>query len=222
MKKNSVYPLLIALILLNIKVYCQNSPSDITASNELMNDESVVVPSKNLDFIKQYGIIISNADMAKILDEANAFSTPDLIPANKVFNIPYGCLVETYKYYPKEAAWAIKYKEEWGFVSATLIIPIQEKVQDSSAQRFDVPPRMLNGIQVDYPGEAKSKGIGGKVYLRILISKTGCVDHATVIKGIPELDEAAIEAVKKLKFKPGKYQGKPVDTWINLPIPFEL
>jgi TonB family protein len=222
MKKNSAYPLLIALILFNIFVYCQDSPTDITASNELMNAESAVVPSKNLDFIKQYGITISNAVRAKILGEAIAYSAPDFSTSNKVFNIPSGSLVESFKYYPKEAAWAIKYKEQWGFVSAALLIPYQEMAQDSSTQRYDVPPKLLNGIQVDYPAEAKSKGICGKVYLRILISKTGCVDQALVIKGIPGLDEAAIEAVKKLKFKPAKYLGKPVATWINLPIPFEL
>jgi TonB family protein len=222
MKKNSAYPLLIALILLKINVHCQNSPSDITASNELLNIESAVLPSKNLDFIKQYGITISNAVRAKILGEAIAHSGPNLSTTNKVFNIPFGSLVETFKYYPKEATWAIKYKEQWGFVSAALIIPDQEIVQDSSTQRYDVPPKLLNGIQGDYPAEAKSEGICGKVYLRILISKTGCVDQALVIKGIPGLDKAAIEAVKKLKFKPAKYLGKPVATWINLPIPFEL
>ena len=101
MKKHSLYPLLIALILFNINVYSQNSISDITANNNLVNEESAVKPPKLQDFIKQFEIITSNGEMAKILGEVYVYSDPELNPENKIFEIHYGSLVETYKFYPK-------------------------------------------------------------------------------------------------------------------------
>lgn len=222
MKINYAYPFLITLILFNTNIYCQNSTSDMTADNNLLSEESIITPPKVQDFIQRFDIVASNVEMAKILGEVNVYSDPGLKPAYKIFEIYSGSLVETYKFYPKEAVWAIHYNGRWGFVSAAQLIPYHELVPDSSEQHYDVPPKRLNEIQLNYPAEAKSNGIYGKVYLRILISKTGSVDQATVIKGNNELDDAAIEAVKKLRFKPGKYLGKPVEAWINFCVHFEL
>jgi len=36
------------------------------------------------------------------------------------------------------------------------------------------------------------------------------------------LDEAAIEAVRKVRFQPGKSSGNPVDTTVIVPIEFKL
>jgi protein TonB len=81
---------------------------------------------------------------------------------------------------------------------------------------------MVSAIQLNYPPEAKQQGISGKVIVKALISKTGSVLEVETVKSISGLDEAAIEAVKKAKFKPGKFEGKPVEVWIRIPINFEL
>ena len=81
---------------------------------------------------------------------------------------------------------------------------------------------MLSIIKISYPKEAKKNGIDGIVTVSVLISKTGLVEEAEIVDGIPELDESAIKAIKKVKFKPGKHKGKPVNVWMDVPVHFEI
>ena len=55
------------------------------------------------------------------------------------------------------------------------------------------------------------------------IAKGGSVRDVQVLKGLPfGLDQAAVEAVKKWKFKPGTLNGQPVDVIFNLTVNFKL
>ena len=221
MKIFAIYPLVIALML-NIEISGQNNISDFVADNSTELSGIKTEANKTIDFTMFYNINIVNVKKAKILRDAEAYITPLLNSPEPEFKIPQGSVVEIYKYFPKDASQAIKCDNQWCFVSSALIVPLQEKVQESSVLLYDEAPKILSTIQINYPEEAKKNGITGKVLLKILVSKTGFVDQVVVIKSIPGLDKAALEAVKKLKFKPGKYQGKPVDTWIKLPINFEI
>ncbi len=76
---------------------------------------------------------------------------------------------------------------------------------------------------VEYPDLAKRAGIVGKVLVRAAIDEKGNVIKTMIIKGIGGgCDEAAENAVKKTKFKPGSQRGKPVRVWISVPINFSL
>ena len=59
---------------------------------------------------------------------------------------------------------------------------------------------------------------------RIFINKKGIVTEAWVQKGIPNtgLNEAALEAVKKSKWKPAQQRDKKVGVWQTVPVKFEL
>ena len=58
--------------------------------------------------------------------------------------------------------------------------------------------------------------------LRVLVSETGLPLDVEVIKGAGGgLTEAAVEAVKRWKFEPGRRNGTAVRTWTTIPIPFE-
>lgn len=77
--------------------------------------------------------------------------------------------------------------------------------------------------KVNYPEIAKKAGISGKVYVMAFINESGNVDDVQVIKGIGGgCDEAAVEAIKKSKFIPGKNAGNPVKVKLSLPITFKL
>lgn len=75
-----------------------------------------------------------------------------------------------------------------------------------------------------YPELEASEGIGGKVYLRFVVSSDGEISRVNVIRKIedcPNCDKEAIRVVKKMpKWKPGKKNGKEVDSYFNLPITF--
>ncbi len=83
----------------------------------------------------------------------------------------------------------------------------------------------IEGIQkkIVYPEIAKRAGVQGRVYIKAFVDEAGNVKKAEVIKGIGAgCDEAAVAAVLKTKFKPGKQRGKPVRVQVSIPILFKL
>jgi TonB family protein len=77
---------------------------------------------------------------------------------------------------------------------------------------------------IQYPKEAKEKGIQGRVILRFAVSYLGGVEQVGVIKGVdPLLDAEAIRVIKMLPpWQPGKQGGKPVNVWYSVPVTFAL
>ena len=94
---------------------------------------------------------------------------------------------------------------------------------------YDEPPVPIGGYEgiknrVKYPEIAQEAGIEGTVVIQAFVNKTGNVTETNVLKGIPNtgLDEAAIEAIKKTKFKPAKQRDRAVGVWFSIPINFQL
>jgi protein TonB len=73
-----------------------------------------------------------------------------------------------------------------------------------------------------YPAAAKQKGIQGKVLLKAVIGADGTVRELRVIDGHPLLAPAAIEAVKRWKYKPYYVKGKPVEVETTVIVSFTL
>ncbi len=109
--------------------------------------------------------------------------------------------------------------------------PKEEKKTDEEPQYFvavEEMPEPIGGIaaiqsKIVYPEIAKRAGIEGKVYVKAYVDEKGNVTKAEVVKGLGAgLDEAAVQAVKETKFKPGKQRGKPVKVQVMIPIVFKL
>jgi len=89
-------------------------------------------------------------------------------------------------------------------------------------------PEPIGGIKaiqekITYPEIAKRAGVEGKVYILAFVDENGNVTKAQVLKGIGAgCDEAALDAVLKTKFKPGKQRGTPVHVQVSIPIIFKL
>jgi protein TonB len=89
-------------------------------------------------------------------------------------------------------------------------------------------PEPIGGIgeiqkKIVYPEIAKRAGVEGKVYVLAFVDESGIVTDAKIIKGIGAgCDEAALDAVKKTKFKPGKQRGKAVRVQVSIPVVFKL
>ena len=77
---------------------------------------------------------------------------------------------------------------------------------------------------VVYPTKAMENEIRGTVVLNFVVEKNGSIGPIQIRKSLTqECDQAAINAVKKLKrFKPAKQQGKPVRVSFTLPIRFQF
>jgi len=89
-------------------------------------------------------------------------------------------------------------------------------------------PSPIGGIKaiqenIVYPEIAKRAGIEGRVFVKAYIDSTGTVTKTELLRGIGSgCDEAAMNAVKKVKFKPGRQRGKAVNVQVTVPIVFKL
>ena len=94
---------------------------------------------------------------------------------------------------------------------------------------YDDPPEPKGGFaaiqrNVIYPEIAQEAGIEGQVVIQAFVDEKGNVGQCNVLKGIPNtgLNEAAITAIKKTKFKPAKQRDRNVGVWISIPVVFKL
>ena len=89
---------------------------------------------------------------------------------------------------------------------------------------YDDPPQPLSNIRPVYPEIAQEAGIEGTVVVQVFIDKKGRVQDTIILKGIPNtgLDEAAIKAIRKTRFRPAKQRERPVGVWISIPVNFRL
>ena len=88
---------------------------------------------------------------------------------------------------------------------------------------YETPPVPIKPIIPNYPEMARMAGVEGMVILLVLIDKDGKVRDVQVRKGIGAgLDEAAVEAVKKIPWTPAIQNSRPVAVWMSVPVRFRL
>jgi protein TonB len=77
---------------------------------------------------------------------------------------------------------------------------------------------------VYYPEMAVLADIGGRVIVKAYIDEKGLVRRTVVLKSIPNtgLDEAAVKAVERTRFRPAMQRDIPVGVWIAIPVVFQI
>lgn len=81
--------------------------------------------------------------------------------------------------------------------------------------RYQTPPQ--------YPFEMKRQGITGQVVVDFIVDSNGAVQNALAAQSSQrEFEQAAIQAVSKWKFRPGKKGGRFVNTHMQVPVVFSL
>lgn len=85
-------------------------------------------------------------------------------------------------------------------------------------------PRYQLNAPPAYPGLARKRGQEGTVILQILVDKDGMVDdlNIDVSSNFPLLDRAAVSAVWKWSFEPGRRGEERVQMWVRVPVTFKL
>lgn len=75
-----------------------------------------------------------------------------------------------------------------------------------------------------YPKAAIKAKAAGEVLLRVLVTAAGLPEQVEVERssGNSELDQAAVDAVRKWKFNAASNGRTPVPAWVNVPITFSL
>ncbi len=77
---------------------------------------------------------------------------------------------------------------------------------------------------INYPQEARDKGIEGRVFIGMVIEKDGSVSKVKILRGIGGgCDEEAERVISSMpKWMPGKVGGEPVPVSYMLPVNFKL
>jgi protein TonB len=82
------------------------------------------------------------------------------------------------------------------------------------------PPTKIKDVRPVYTPLAREAGVTGVVIVEVRIGTDGSVEEAHVLKSIPLLDEAALDAVKQWRFVPTLMNGNPVPIIMTVTINF--
>jgi protein TonB len=97
--------------------------------------------------------------------------------------------------------------------------PPPPKIIPAAAVQFSEPPLLV------YPRLSRRNGEAGLVIVRAYVEATGGAARSVQVEkssGHARLDEAAVSAVQKARFKPYTENGRPIEGWALIPAQFEL
>jgi protein TonB len=85
--------------------------------------------------------------------------------------------------------------------------------------RFRRPP-----VPPAYPRHARRMGQEGTVLVQARLDSEGNVQQLRVVStsGFELLDESALKAVRRWEFAPARRKGRPVESWVQVPVKFVL
>ncbi|HLJ73641.1 MAG TPA: energy transducer TonB, partial [Thermoanaerobaculia bacterium] len=99
--------------------------------------------------------------------------------------------------------------------------PPRSAAAEEPMRNPDVFPRVIKRVAPEYTDVARKGRIGGIVILELIVEKNGRARAARVLKPLPfGLDQKAIEAIRKWRFAPAKYRGRPVAAFYKVAIAF--
>lgn len=87
---------------------------------------------------------------------------------------------------------------------------------------LDQAPRVVFQPAPEYPAALRKQKIDGTVHVLFMVDRTGRVDSPIVQKSTnPAFEPAALQAVKRWRFEPGKRNGEAVVFRMRVPITFK-
>lgn len=108
-------------------------------------------------------------------------------------------------------------------------IPAKDSICHQPDQYPEYPggmKKLMEQIEnsIQYPEEARKKGIEGRVIVQFIVDEKGNVTQPHVLKSVePSLDKEALRIIRLLpQWKPGTWKGKPVKVKYTVPVLFLL
>ncbi len=132
---------------------------------------------------------------------------------------------------------ALQLREQNGIAiknSPDLEVPSPQSISSNDVDVFfvayDEPPTPIGSFaaiqqNLVYPEIARRAGIEGTVTVCAQIGVNGEVVNTKILKSLGEnngCDEAAVAAIKAVKWQPAKAKGQPVSVWVSIPVKFKL
>ena len=84
-----------------------------------------------------------------------------------------------------------------------------------------VRPVLLEKVSPSYPRVARQAGLGGRVTVRAVIAPDGSVESVEVFASTnPLFNDAAVDAVRKWRYRPALMNGRPVRVYFSVVVDF--
>jgi TonB family protein len=112
-------------------------------------------------------------------------------------------------------------------VRIVVVVPFAQKDRPAIPEIFSMKkatfPRLLNDVKAESTYAARKNQVqGGVVVVGIVVTEDGLPTNAHVLRPVGYgLDESALEAVSKYRFKPAEIDGIPVSVEVTVQVPFE-
>ncbi len=98
----------------------------------------------------------------------------------------------------------------------------EDNVYRVAVDEMPEPYGGVSGILSKVKISEETKQVSGSVYVLCFIDESGAVRRARITKGLnPDYDAAALLAIKRSRFKPGKEHGRPVKVQMVINLGFE-
>jgi TonB family protein len=92
-----------------------------------------------------------------------------------------------------------------------------------SPKEVDRRAKVTHREEAKYTEKARRNCVNGQVLLKAVFTSSGRVENIEVLEGLPEgLNDSAIEAARKIKFKPAMKDGHPVSVYMTIEFNFDF
>jgi protein TonB len=99
----------------------------------------------------------------------------------------------------------------------------QGRVVDAIRVGGNIPaPKKIKDVKPGYPAIAQSARVQGIVIIEATIDVDGSVADTQILRSIPLLDQAAIDAVRQWRFVPTLLNGQPTPIIMSVTVNFQL
>lgn len=101
---------------------------------------------------------------------------------------------------------------------------LSELSETSDVSRLDEVPRRSSSATIEFPKDARKRGLEGFVTVNLLISRQGRVLKSLLVDSRPKgvFDTIVLDAAKKWAFTPPTQKGEPVQVWLRQTVRFDL
>lgn len=80
-------------------------------------------------------------------------------------------------------------------------------------------PRKISDVAPVYPERARQANVRGIVILELTVGADGVVGQVLVLRSVPLLDAAAVDAVRQWRYEPTLLNGNPVPVLMTVTVP---
>lgn len=111
-----------------------------------------------------------------------------------------------------------------GFGEIRALTAVETTQQDAfDVSELEKRPEAVAQVPPQYPAELRKAKIEGVVTVAFVLNEEGRVEEPRIeTSSRVEFEKPALDAIKKWRFRPGMKEGKPVRSFVRIPIRFRV